>query len=917
TEGDAPYRFWKIKPFHTYTAAQIKKDIEELIKGGSKLKKHIQAWEQDPFNPHLIARYRRLAYMKAVIMKYLDNLIVWGDQLFRRDSIESINEATQIYILAGQVLGKLPVETEAKEKVSKSFNELAPEITQLGNAWVELETYLQDGEDTEMEGDDQTGGVLDDILYFCMPPNEKLLSYWDTVADRLFKIRNCMNIEGLVRELPLFQPPIDPALLVKAAAAGIDLSSALNDLFAPLPHYRFVVMIQKAQEICQELKSLGNGLLSVLEKKDAEALALMRAGQEVELLKANQEIRAQRVKEAQMAEEVLQEAKALIEIRKENYEDRAFINPAEVAAFALARSASITQSIGVGLQAGAGAAHQAPDAYVGGLAGPMGGAIGLTQVAGGNKAGSGIEAASKWLEFSSIILRDLADASATMASYERRQEDWDLQVDLAEQELKQIDKQLLEAEIRIAIAEKEQQNLDLQLEQARLVADYMKNKYTNEQLFSWMIGQISSVYFQTYQLAYDIAKQAEKTFRFELGIESSNYIQFGYWDNMKKGLLAGEKLQQDLKRLDLAFLEKNKRQYELTKHLSLSLINPTALLQLKENGSCTFEVPELLFDLDYPGHYFRRIKSVSISIPCIVGPYAGVSAKLTLMKNRIRKNGNSQSDYAYTGIEDPKFTHNLVGMQSIATSSAQGDSGMFELNFRDERYLPFEGAGAISTWKLELPDEFRSFNYDTISDVILHMNYTAREGGDALKATVMSHIRNTLNKWMDELADEDTGLIRLISMKQEFSTGWYRFFHPISSEDEQLDLHKLDFEIKPQHFPYFLRDRGLQLNNLTLAIKMKTEEDQDQIIDLPVALYQVQNGSDVEIGTATTQVGTVSSANLPTVSFDAEEDLLGRWRIQIENADIPAELKVDESEPAALDHNKVEDMYMVLRYLVN
>jgi hypothetical protein len=35
-------------------------------------------------------------------------------------------------------------------------------------------------------------------------------------------------------------------------------------------------------------------------------------------------------------------------------------------------------------------------------------------------------------------------------------------------------------------------------------------------------------------------------------------------------------------------------------------------------------------------------------------------------------------------------------MQSIATSHAQNDSGMFELNFRDERYLPFEGAGAIS-----------------------------------------------------------------------------------------------------------------------------------------------------------------------------------------------------------------------------
>ena len=41
-----------------------------------------------------------------------------------------------------------------------------------------------------------------------MPQNDKLLGYWDTVADRLFKIRHCMNIEGVVRQLPLFEPPI-------------------------------------------------------------------------------------------------------------------------------------------------------------------------------------------------------------------------------------------------------------------------------------------------------------------------------------------------------------------------------------------------------------------------------------------------------------------------------------------------------------------------------------------------------------------------------------------------------------------------------------------------------------------------------------------------------------------------------------
>src|SRR4051812_27145767 len=45
-----------------------------------------------------------------------------------------------------------------------------------------------------------------------------------------------------------------------------------------------------------------------------------------------------------------------------------------------------------------------------------------------------------------------------------------------------------------------------------------------------------------------------------------------------------------------------------------------------------------------------------------------------------------------------------------------------------ERYAPFEGAGAISTWQLSLPAELRRFHYGTISDAVLHLNYTARPG---------------------------------------------------------------------------------------------------------------------------------------------------------------------------------------------
>ena len=41
-------------------------------------------------------------------MTYIDNLIAWGDQLFSQDTIEAINEATQLYVMAADLLGPRP-----------------------------------------------------------------------------------------------------------------------------------------------------------------------------------------------------------------------------------------------------------------------------------------------------------------------------------------------------------------------------------------------------------------------------------------------------------------------------------------------------------------------------------------------------------------------------------------------------------------------------------------------------------------------------------------------------------------------------------------------------------------------------------------------------------------------------------------
>lgn len=156
----------------------------------------------------------------------------------------------------------------------------------------------------------------------------------------------------------------------------------------------------------------------------------------------------------------------------------------------------------------------------------------------------------------------------------------------AAKDIEQIDQQIAAAGIRKALADSEKKNHLTQTENAQEVEAFLRDKYTNQELYGWMMGQVARVYFQTYQLAYDVPKGAEAAYRYQLGIKDSGFIQFGYWDRLKKGLLAGEKRHHDLKRLELTYLEQNRREYEITRHISLGQLDPMALIQLKQTGEC-------------------------------------------------------------------------------------------------------------------------------------------------------------------------------------------------------------------------------------------------------------------------------------------------------------------------------------------
>ncbi len=907
-------RYWNFLPF--FANQDATQSLREALGLGRELSPYeradltalIDEWRRNPFNPHLIARRRVVAYQKNVVMKYLDNLISWADELFRRDSFESINQATQLYILADELMGDRPQIVDPLLREPRyTYRELQQmPLDDFSNAMVDLEYQVISNRehikkinvDRLAQANAQVRNLALKTAYFRVPRNERLNHYWDTVQDRLFKIRNSMNIDGVKRQLPLFQPPIDPALLVKAAAAGIDLGSVLSQLNAPLPLYRFSIWMQKAMDLCNEVKSFGGALLSALEKKDAEALQLLRQRHEIRMLELARKVRERQIEEAQENIVALELSQTLAQERYDEYRKRERINANERQQISHTEVANTLETIQGGLHALSAAFSPIPDADVG-IVGilPLGNAnfkIGTAMVGIAN-------ASAAILGTVAGHFRGQANLAGIAAGHERRWEEWKLQERLAQKETGQIGQQIIAANVRLAIAEKELENHDQQVQHAEEIQDYLREKFTNRELYQWMVTQLSRSYQEVYKLAHDVAKTAERALQFELGLSCTEYIQFDYRDSLRQGLLAGEKLSNDLKRMDIAYLELNKREFEINKPISLASINPEALQTLRETGVCNFELPEILFDLDFPGQYFRRIKTVRLTIPCVTGPHTSVSAKLSLVGSAIRKDPMPGESYPYEGYDDTRFIHDLGGIQSIATSTAQGDAGLFELNFRDERYLPFEGAGAISRWRLELPTAARQFDYRTISDVVIQLSYTARDSGGLLRQKAEETIETALNGILQAVVDSDQGMVRVISMKREFPGVLQRLLASNAP---------VRFALTPEHFPYLLRDGNYSMTltatgggaaDIGVHVLFKPGATLPSNAALDLAVNPEVPSADPPENT----LGALDDNGISQTTLPHSAELLSDWRPE-----------TWELRQAQLTPDLIDDIALILRYTV-
>lgn len=758
SNGEDEKRYWKFKPFRDEVVAsqsidQILFDINntpgEHQEEKSEFERQIDAWSRDPFKPHSVAKMRPVAYMKATVMLYLDILIARGDKSFRTDTMESVNEALQYYVIAAQILGAKPDVIKTHIYNAMPFESFQNANGSMGNAMDTIEELFIKPENAKLLEDtveanelftasmpysndsrlklfiqnlyanlQQVGSIKK--LYFDVPMNTKLFYYWDLVADRLFKIRNSINIDGVQRSLSLFAPPIDPGMLAAAAAAGMDINALVNGDVGPASHYRFRHILAQATELCNELRSLSGQLLAAYEKEDNEIINQLRSQHEILLSEQVSNIRKKALDEALVQIQQLNKQLEAVEYRRNYYATRKYQNTRESQQLTLLDDARILQARSQALKLSASIAAAMPQMT---STGPQFGGIQLYNIA---------NAISEGMSIFANISSAQANSNGILASYDRRQDDWKFQADAAKMEAEPLKLQKLAAEIRRDMAQYELQNHYMQINQSRETYEVLTTKYSNNELYNWMRKEISELQRMAYNMAYKLAKYAEKAYAFELSPGTvSRFISPDHSDSKYGMMFSGEKLYQELKKMEIAYYENNKRKLELVKHISLAILDPVKIIELRNTGTCQIIIPEVLFELDHPSHFNRRIKGVRLSMPCVTGPYTSVSAELTLTSNQFRSKNN-------------QYLSGQPLIVATSTSSSDNDSGTFEFNFNDERYLPFEGAGVDSKWTLTLPNAVKQFDYNSINDVILSIHYTAENSGTSVD--LIRNLKDQINQ---------------------------------------------------------------------------------------------------------------------------------------------------------------------------
>jgi len=147
---------------------------------------------------------------------------------------------------------------------------------------------------------------------------------------------------------------------------------------------------------------------------------------------------------------------------------------------------------------------------------------------------------------------------------------------------------------------------------------------------------------------------------------------------------------------------------------------------------------------------------------------------------------------------------------------------------------------------LELPS-IRQYDYQTISDAIIHLKYTTNEGGERLKAAA----NKSLSKQLENIAQalNETGLHVALNMKHDLPNEWH-MLKKNGSIDLKIDKTRLPYmvqildkpaveevmflaQVKDDIGPYAIKvgDTSIDLTKINSEISLFRGKTEDIMID--------------------------------------------------------------------------------------
>ncbi|RSO09973.1 hypothetical protein DMH26_00240 [Streptomyces sp. WAC 05379] len=702
-------------------------------------------WLRNDLNPHVLAANRPNPYTRYTFCSIARCFLEYGDAEFTRDTGESRARARALYLGAAGLLR-------------------SPELDVLGGPKA--------------------------------LPSPVLTALTASVRNQLRKLRQGRNIAGMIR--PAAEPP-PPAPGMPGLDTGGRLLAPGSTPLRPTP-YRFSVLLDRARQLAATAAQIEAAYLASLEKRDAAAYDRQRAGADLDLARSGEQLQSLRVTEARNATGLARRQKAVNDVRVSTYQqwidagpnvwERMLISDFDQARVYRDWIAGLDAAI-TGTQAiisAMGSDFSTP----GKLA--AAGSVGLLTI------GKAMNVAQLNRTEQDIQLHTLR------AGQERRQEEWELQLALANAEALVAEEAIRAAADHEQVIAQEARIAGLQTLQAQAAADFLDRKFTNLELYEWMSGVLGGVYGYFLQQATGTAQLAQQQLGFERPPMAPSYIQADYWEAPaddaepgrpapeRGGLTGSARLLQDIEQLAQFAFETDRRKLNLSQTISLAEAAPFEFQAFRDSGVLAFDTQLTDFDRMFPGHYLRLIKRVRVSLVALVPPVSGIRATLTA----------SGISRVVTGPEVFQEAVIRRAPESVALTSPTNASGVFELDPQSEMLLPFESMGVATRWQLELPKAANQFDYRSIADVLLTVDYTALSDS-GYRAQVIQRLNPRVSAQ------------RAYSFRENFPDAWYELNNPTESATPMT----VQFETRRADFPPNLEPGSLRSAQLLLYVSQR------------------------------------------------------------------------------------------------